>query len=91
LRSTWAGGDYADPVISEADRVDHLSDRYPAAKGRLASLVSGDLHYIWREYDGGEEVYDLSADPAETHDIAGATATEDLATLRDALWAALAS
>jgi arylsulfatase A-like enzyme len=91
LRATWEGDNYTDPVISEADRVDHLSDRYPAAKGNLASLVSGDLHYIWREYDGGEEVYDLSADPAEEHNLAAALATEDLADLREALRAGLAS
>jgi arylsulfatase A-like enzyme len=91
LRLTWDGGTPTDPVASEADRVDHLSDQYPASRGRLASLVSNNLHYIWREYDGGEELYDLSIDPAETNNLVGTIPAEELAELRNGLRAALSS
>jgi arylsulfatase A-like enzyme len=92
LSRMWAGEPSDDPVLSEADQVQHLSERYPAAQGRLASLVQGSLHYIRREFDGGEELYDLEGDPAEANDLAAQAAYQtELAEMRAALQAALAA
>jgi hypothetical protein len=92
LARAWEEGSFDDPVLSEADRVQHLSDRYPAAQGRLASIVQGSLHYIAREADGGEELYDLDADPAEAHDLAlDAEWQPAIEELRASLSAALAA
>jgi arylsulfatase A-like enzyme len=92
LSRMWAGEPSGDPVLSEADQVQHLSERYPAAQGRLASLVQGSLHYIRREFDGGEELYDLEGDPAEANDLAAQAAYQtELAEMRAALQAALAA
>jgi arylsulfatase A-like enzyme len=80
-----------EPVISEADQVQHLSAHYPAARGRLASLVRDSLHFIWHAADGQEELYDLDADPGEANDLAGQANAPILAELRGALRAALSA
>ena len=88
LRATWETATYTDPVISEADRVGHLTEQYPAAKGKLESLVQDDFHYIRREFDGSEEIYNLADDPAEAHNLIETAA--DAESMRLALRAALA-
>ncbi len=93
LRPTWTepGRSAEEPVISEADQVQHLSAHYPAARGRLASLVRDSLHFIWHAADGHEELYDLDSDPGETNDLAGQADASILAELRGALRAALSA
>jgi arylsulfatase A-like enzyme len=48
----------------------------PIKRGRMASLVSGDLHYI-RNGDGTEELYELDSDPREEYDVSAAANMAD--------------
>ena len=69
------GGRVARGVIGTSDRyVEEMSKAYPGAdlapvtRG-VHSLREGRFHYL-RDDEGGEELYDVVADPAETHDLA---------------------
>jgi hypothetical protein len=54
--------------------------------------VRGNLHYIWHEFDGGEELFDLATDPVEAYDLATADSSEeDLTVMRNELRVSLAA
>ncbi len=56
--------------------------RGPSAKGPLVAVVVDQWHYI-RNVEGREELYDLSRDPVERHNLAGDSArSETLGRLR---------
>lgn len=48
-----------------------ILDWEPLYRGSMKSLVIGDFHYILNG-DGVEELYDLTRDPAEEHDLSAA-------------------
>lgn len=49
---------------------DHLPESSPAGRGDVESILVDGLHYI-RVDDGGEELFDVIADPWETSDLGG--------------------
>ena len=51
--------------------------RGPSAKGPLVAVVVDQWHYI-RNLEGREELYDLSQDPAERHNLAADSADSDV-------------
>lgn len=76
LARAWSspGGDSSDALLSELARppeADPNGGRSPVCRGSMRSLVSGRWHYI-QNGDGREELYDFSADPEESHDLAAA-------------------
>jgi hypothetical protein len=50
---------------------------WPIAGGRLRSIVEGDWHYIERQ-DGRAELYNVVADPMETHDRSSSAEGRDV-------------
>lgn len=79
LQRYWANAGTIDdrPVISEVvAKPWEIEPWYPLQGGSIRSIVLGDLHYIVSE-DGGEELYDVAADPAEQFDLLGAAAYAD--------------
>ncbi len=80
LADAWTGR-AARPVLSEvAHRPKTTSrnpNRPPAWRGPMASIVAENKVYI-RNADGREELYDLTADPDETNDLAKSSAAEPL-------------
>jgi arylsulfatase A-like enzyme len=71
LARMWAATPPAqDVVLSETNQAHSVyPDSYPARKGRMQSLFTGDFHYIKNLGDGREELYDLAADPRELRDL----------------------
>ncbi len=71
----WSGTDSASPeasppFVAEVDTAyDAYPASYPARKGRMRSLFFGTRHYIANEGDKREELYDLSSDFPEQHDL----------------------
>jgi hypothetical protein len=57
-------------ILSEVAHISEFVDQSPATRGRLRSLVADGMHYIVNDGDGREELYDLTHDPAEEHDLA---------------------
>jgi arylsulfatase A-like enzyme len=57
------------PIFAEVNRGVRIPSRYPSSKGDMRSWFSGNLHYILNG-DGTEELYDLSVDPNEQHNLA---------------------
>jgi len=57
------------PVLSEVREGIRTPPWLPLARGPMASLVDSAFHYI-RNGDGVEELYRLSDDPGELHDLA---------------------
>lgn len=74
LAGTWTKHQTGSPVVSELAE-NHSADpnqgRTPAALGPLSSLEHAPYRYIHRLGNEKEELYDISTDPAETHDLAG--------------------
>ena len=64
----------AEPLLMETAKPELLANRgrEPAARGPMKSIIARGLHYI-RTADGLEELYDLSADPEEKVNMAGAS------------------
>ncbi len=63
-------------VLSEVaikTRIAHRPNHAPALRGPLASVVVDGKVYI-RDAMGGEELYDVARDPAETNNLAGSPA-----------------
>ena len=60
------------PILMETDKPDISMNqgREPAAKGPMQAMVAGGMHYI-RSGDGGEELYDMDADPDEWTNVVG--------------------
>jgi arylsulfatase A-like enzyme len=47
---------------------------YPARRGAMQSVISNNMHYIRNLGDGRQELYDLSLDPLEQHDLSATDA-----------------
>jgi arylsulfatase A-like enzyme len=65
------------PVLSEValrKKASHRPQPVPAMRGPMASLVLDGKVYV-RDAVGHEELYDLTNDPAESEDLAGAPAS----------------
>jgi arylsulfatase A-like enzyme len=68
------------PVLSEVDepvKGPANDGRSPVFRGAMKALTADDAVYI-RNADGGEELFDLASDPAETKNLAGSTAAGPL-------------
>jgi arylsulfatase A-like enzyme len=79
------------PAYSEValrEKVSKNPNRAPAWRGPMQSIVASGKALI-RNADGREELYDLSADPAETRDLAKSTGPEVLLPLQQCLQSAL--
>jgi arylsulfatase A-like enzyme len=77
----------AEPRLSVAEHspMGGILPTWPIAAGNMFSLVQGDLHYIL-DGAGREQLFDLSTDIWEQHDLAGSPdAALALARFRDAL------
>lgn len=89
LARCWRDGTQAEvtdesPVISEVfirTKPGGASWLSPALRGPIRAAFLGDMKYIWYG-DGTEELFDLSADPGETKNLAGSS---DLRKYREAL------
>lgn len=72
------GAKAAGPVLSEVDnplKIPHANGgRSPAFRGSIKALADGEWSYV-RNGDGREELYDLTRDPGELHDLAGSAET----------------
>jgi arylsulfatase A-like enzyme len=70
LASKWDGSAGASrPALAELRKAWKMPEWFPVSKGDLYSLVAGDHHYI-RNGDGREELYHITHDPDERHDLA---------------------
>ena len=77
------------PVLSEVTPEVGVEHHDFLRFGRAASLLRGDLHYI-RRGNGEEELYSLSADPAEAVNLTGVPgAARELRMMRNRLDAVL--
>jgi arylsulfatase A-like enzyme len=68
----------SEALLSEVDAPPEADPNHgasPACRGPLRSIVRGDWHYI-RSGDGGEEMYDLAADPGELCNLAPAPGSQ---------------
>jgi arylsulfatase A-like enzyme len=92
LTSLWRRHDLSvapsdEPLLMEIGKPEVLTNqgREPAAKGPMASVVAGGMHYI-RTADGLEELYVVESDPEERFNVAGSPNAEAaLAQFRDTL------
>lgn len=72
LAMTWSAGTRrTSPVIAEVTQAPNVDSDYPTAKGPMTALIDSVWHYI-RNGDGSEALFDMNADTAETHNLAGA-------------------
>jgi arylsulfatase A-like enzyme len=77
-----------EPVLSEVDAAAKSpanGGRSPVFRGPMKAILAGQTVYV-RNGDGREELYDLAADPGETHDLAALPETAaTLDRMREAL------
>lgn len=66
-----------DTVTAAVQSSPEPHSRGPSAKGPLVAVFVDRWHYI-RDVEGGEELYDLSRDPAERHNLAADSATSEV-------------
>jgi arylsulfatase A-like enzyme len=91
LARRWASADDPappEPLLAELTMRDYLPETSPAGRGDLESILTDGLHFI-RVGDGGEELFDVVADPWELSDLGETEAGRlEMARLRDVLSAA---
>lgn len=66
-----------DTVTAAVQSSPEPDSRGPSARGPLVAVVVDQWHYI-RNAEGREELYDLSRDPAERHNLAADSATSEI-------------
>jgi arylsulfatase A-like enzyme len=67
----------ATPLVAEVDPAyDAYPNSYPARQGVMRSLFAGTRHYIHNEGSGKEELYELSTDFQEQHDLSAIELTQ---------------
>jgi len=70
LATTWNGSaGTTRPALAELRKALRMPEWFPVSKGDLYSLVADDYHYI-RNGDGREQLYDVTRDQGERHDLA---------------------
>jgi arylsulfatase A-like enzyme len=75
----------ASPILASVDPAPNQLDWYPSSRGSMRSLIHAPYQYI-RYADGGEELYDIVADPGQQRNLAGdSTAMRVLTRFRSAL------
>ena len=86
LARYWRGRAIEEPIYSELGRGLRIAPHYPNARNDLWSVYDSALHYI-ASSSGAEELYRLSVDPLEEHDVAGSprAAAKELPYLRELL------
>jgi arylsulfatase A-like enzyme len=87
LAPLWRGDSLRNvsPALSELYWVRNQPKSFPIASGNLHSLVRGHYHLIVNAA-GREELYDLSRDPSEQHNLAGSPPDSvTLASMREEL------
>jgi arylsulfatase A-like enzyme len=73
-------------VLAEVEHLteDAVPEWYPAKRGAVKSVISGDWQYIKNFGDGEEELFNLRSDPDTTHNLA-TTERQRLSEYREAL------
>jgi arylsulfatase A-like enzyme len=88
LRPLWSGDTLApvSPVFSDVQRLGTLPGRYPTSHHDIQSLIVEDRWHLIRPEGGAPELYDLSTDSLEKHNLAGsATHADRLRTMIDSV------
>jgi arylsulfatase A-like enzyme len=86
-----SGGPPRPVVVSEIRYAPRVPRSFPVARGDMRSIVEGPYHLI-RDGRGAEELYDVSTDTLEQHDLASSPAAEPvIRRLRGRMAQALAS
>ena len=80
-RTAGSSGAGADTILAAVSRRPGVLERYPAAKGRMVSVMADPWKYI-RDGDGAESLFDLRADRDERHSLVGAAPAGVLEALR---------
>lgn len=72
LAPLWLGPDTVatSPVLVQVTQGIRTDPEWPVTRGTMNGVIRGDLHYILGG-DGKEELFRLSSDPAEEHNLAG--------------------
>ncbi len=76
-RAPACGRTVPDTITAAVQASPERQARGPSAKGPLVAVVVDQWHYI-RNLEGREELYDLSQDPAERHNLAADSADSDV-------------
>ena len=76
-----SSGAGADTILAAVSRRPGVLERYPAAKGRMVSVMVDPWKYI-RDGEGAESLFDLRTDRDERHSLVGAAPAGVLEALR---------